>query len=54
MGMGTGLLQVEKRALALVAKAAPRAVKDPILDYLATFPMVEGVFAAWDTAHKVN
>ena len=37
-----------------MGKPAPRAVKDPILDYLATYPMVEGVFAAWDTAHKVS
>jgi hypothetical protein len=48
------LIQVEKRALSLVAKAAPRATPDPLLDYLTKFPTADGIFAAWDTAHKVS
>lgn len=45
---------MEKRCLALVAKAAPRDTDDPILDYLTKYPTVDGVFAAWDTADKVS
>ncbi|ORY47184.1 ribosome 60S biogenesis N-terminal-domain-containing protein [Leucosporidium creatinivorum] len=48
------LLQVEKRASALVAKAAPRAQADPLLDYLTKYPTADGLFTAWDTAHKTN
>lgn len=48
------LLQVEKRATALCNKAAPRAEQDPLLDYLSKFPTTDGLFSAWDTAHKVS
>ena len=47
------MLQIEKRGLAIIALESPRAVKDPLLDYLAKYPTADGVFAAWDTAHKV-
>lgn len=40
--------------MALVAKAAPRAEADIVLDYLKRYPGVEGVFAAWEYAHKVD
>lgn len=49
-----GLVQLEKHALKLVAKPAPRANPDLLLDYLAKYPTVDGVFTAWDTAHKVR
>ncbi|GAA5995357.1 Urb1p [Rhodotorula paludigena] len=48
------LVQVDKRALALVAKPAPRAAPDLLLDYLKHNPGCEGVFAAWDLANKTN
>lgn len=52
--MHAGLLQIEKRGLAIVSLEQPRAIKDPLLDYLSKYPTVDGLFAAWDTAHKVK
>lgn len=49
----TALLQIEKRGLAIIALESPRAAKDPLLDYLSKYPTADGVFTAWDTAHKV-
>ncbi|KAM0750489.1 hypothetical protein T439DRAFT_302525 [Meredithblackwellia eburnea MCA 4105] len=48
------LSQLEKRALALVAKPAPRANKDVVLDLLDKHPTLDGLFTAWDLAHKTN
>ncbi|BGP34984.1 hypothetical protein JCM10296v2_006808 [Rhodotorula toruloides] len=48
------LNQIDKRAAALVAKEAPRAQPDLLLDYLKLHPGCEGVFEAWDLANKTN
>jgi hypothetical protein len=48
------LNQIDKRAAALIAKEAPRAQPDLLLDYLKLHPGCEGVFEAWDLANKVR
>ncbi|BGO95132.1 hypothetical protein NBRC10512_006416 [Rhodotorula toruloides] len=48
------LNQIDKRAAALVAREAPRAQPDLLLDYLKLHPGCEGVFEAWDLANKTN
>lgn len=50
----TALGQIDHRAAALVAKPAPRAQPDLLLDYLKHDPACQGVFAAWDLANKVR
>lgn len=52
--MRTALNQIDRRAAALVAKDAPRAQPDLLLDYLKLRPGCEGVFEAWDLANKVR
>ncbi|GAA6025207.1 hypothetical protein JCM11491_004864 [Sporobolomyces phaffii] len=48
------LVQLDKRAAALNAKPAPRSSPDLVLDYLARNPRCDGIFTAWDYAHKTN
>ncbi|KWU41852.1 hypothetical protein RHOSPDRAFT_36620 [Rhodotorula sp. JG-1b] len=45
---------IDKRAIALVEKAAPRGEPDLLLDYLDRNPACNGVFAAWELANKSN
>ncbi|GAA5984401.1 hypothetical protein JCM10908_003333 [Rhodotorula pacifica] len=48
------LTQIDKRAIALVEKDAPRSQPDLLLDYLKQNPGCNGVFAAWELANKTN
>ncbi|GAA5877773.1 hypothetical protein JCM3774_000753 [Rhodotorula dairenensis] len=48
------LTQIDKRAIALVEKAAPRGEPDLLLDYVKQNPACNGVLAAWELANKTN
>lgn len=46
------LIQIEKRASALVS-AGEAAPEDPVAQYLARYPAADGIYSAFDYAHKV-
>lgn len=50
------LVQIGKNATELETKRLPpkQAATAPLMQYMTANPGLDGVFAAWDTAHKVR
>lgn len=47
------ILQIDKRTNALVIEGSKTDSKDAVALYLVRFPAADGVYSAWDFAHKV-